>query len=387
MNIKDIEARMARILDEVEANDWTEELRNEYAKLEGKLSLVRDVNEKRNALTAAQKANATFDNVPTVNVTSATALPSEIRASQEYRGIFNRWMISGKDALTEAEKRIVTTLTDGGVAVPESWDRDIEKILLEEDFLRQVCQVRQTSGDVNFTDVESANAGWGSEVAEIVPADPTIGTRKISSYRLSAATVASVKSLQNSLMNADFWLRDLAEVMGQAELRGFLVGLGSQSNQPTGLVYQAEMTIELASDVPTSNEVIDFVRAIPSKLRTGSVIVMKPSLVTTLRKLQYSDGGGYIWRDGFNGTPDSLDGFKVYECDFMPASTPAIMFQPNKVIIGDNGPLYVTRDDYTYAKYASVAFWAVKFADILLKRDDAAVVMVSTASDSGSGSN
>lgn len=383
MDLKEIRTKLALILADVEkAGEWTEDQKTEYAKLESRMNTAAELAEKRSALDARDKKLSEFSGQPTADIRSD--MPRyEIRGSQQYKSIFNKYFFRGMQGLTSAEQRIITTLSDSGVATPEYWDKQIEADIKEANVLRQYVQVKPTAGDENITTATSAAAAWGAETASITGGDPTFGTKKLSSHRLTGRSQVSIKSLTNSVADPSWYLSDLAAILGAKELNGMLSGQGG-SDDPTGLAYQATSGVNLAGASPTADEVITFLRVIPQQLRAGSIIFARPSVVTDIRLLTSGGTGEFIWRPGFAGTPDQLDGFPLIETDHLPEDRPMLMIQPKKVIIGDNGPMILNRDDITGIANAVVNFWAIKFVDILLRHDSAAAVMcVLTSTEEG----
>ena len=211
----------------------------------------------------------------------------------------------------------------GGYLVPESWDSNLVEKLEQENFMRKLSHVFQTSSDrrINIT-ASLPNASWVEENAEISTSDPSWTQARLDSYKLVAATRISEELLEDNAYDLGNVLIDqLGRSLARGEESAFLVGDGN--NKPTGIFNAAgggQIGVTAASeDSITADEVLDLIYSLARPYRTNAVFLTNDSTLAMLRKLK--DGNGqYIWQPSLTaGEPDRLLGYSIYTSPFIPS--------------------------------------------------------------------
>ena len=243
--------------------------------------------------------------------TTATA-QKQGRASDEYRNAF--WgMIRNRSASPAVMNALqIGTDSEGGYLVPDEYERTLVQGLEEENVLRSLCTVIQTSsGDRKIPIVAShGTASWVDEEGAIPESDDVFGQISIGAHKVATMIKVSDELLQDSVFDIENYISaEFARRIGAAEEEAFITGDGS--GKPTGLLHAtlgAGTGVTTAGNAVTADEVIDLVHSIKSVYRKKAVFLMNDSTIKAIRKLK-SIEGQYLWQPGLKeGQPDDDDG-------------------------------------------------------------------------------
>lgn len=254
---------------------------------------------------------------------------------------FGDFILKGDDTPLKAlEKKALSTVTggDGGYAVPEMIDTDIERQLKALSPIRGIARVKsiETSDYKRLVSLGTTASGWvGEAAARSETASPTLAEVAIVPGEIYANAAATQRALDDMQFDAEAWLlEEVTEEFAAQEGAAFVNGSGI--NQPKGfLTYTTADTADSArafgtlQHVPTgvdgnwaaidpSDILIDLVHTLNPRYRQGASFVMNAATLADIRKFKDADGN-FIWRPGLvEGQADTLLGYPVVEAEDMP---------------------------------------------------------------------
>ncbi len=244
------------------------------------------------------------------------------RASDEYKSAF--WnMIRSRAASPSVQNALqIGTDSEGGYLVPDEYEHTLVQGLEEENVLRSLCTVIQTSsGDRKIPIVAShGTASWVDEEGAIPESDDTFGQISIGAHKVATMIKVSDELLQDSVFNIESYIAyEFARRIGAAEEEAFITGDGA--GKPTGLLHAtngAGTGVTTAGATIAADELFDLVHSIKSVYRKKAVFLLNDSTLKAIRKLK--DGQGqYLWQPGIKeGQPDTLLNYKLVTSPFMP---------------------------------------------------------------------
>ena len=253
--------------------------------------------------------------------TTATA-QKQGRASDEYRNAF--WgMIRNRSASPAVMNALqIGTDSEGGYLVPDEYERTLVQGLEEENVLRSLCTVIQTSsGDRKIPIVAShGTASWVDEEGTIPDSDDSFGQISIGAHKVATMIKVSDELLQDSVFDIENYISaEFARRIGAAEEEAFINGNGT--GRPTGLLHAtngAGTGVTTAGTTIVADEIFDLVHSIKSVYRKKAVFLLNDSTVKAIRKLK--DGQGqYLWQPGLKeGQPDTLLNYRLVTSPYMP---------------------------------------------------------------------
>ncbi len=259
---------------------------------------------------------------PLVSRPAAPAAQKQGRASDEYKTAF--WgMIRNRAASPSVMNALqVGTDSEGGYLVPDEYERTLVQGLEEENVLRSLCTVIQTSsGDRKIPLVAShGTASWVDEEGTIPDSDDVFGQISIGAHKVATMIKVSDELLQDSVFNVESYIAaEFARRIGAAEEEAFITGNGT--GKPTGLLHAtngAGTGVTTAGASLTADEIFDLVHSIKSVYRKKAVFLLNDSTLKAIRKLK--DGQGqYLWQPGLKeGQPDTLLNYRLVTSPFMP---------------------------------------------------------------------
>ena len=175
---------------------------------------------------------------PLVSRPVAPSAQKQGRASDEYKTAF--WgMIRNRVATPGVMNALqVGTDSEGGYLVPDEYERTLVQGLEEENVLRSLCTVIQTSsGDRKIPLVAShGTASWVDEEGTIPDSDDTFGQITIGAHKVATMIKVSDELLQDSVFNIESYIAaEFARRIGAAEEEAFITGNGT--GKPTGLLH------------------------------------------------------------------------------------------------------------------------------------------------------
>jgi HK97 family phage major capsid protein len=307
-----------------------------------------------------------------------------------YKAAFiDRFVRKGEDspALKELQQKAwsIGVSADGGFALPEQLDREIEKMLRDISNVRALANVVTvgTSDYKKLVNVNGIASGWVGEAA----ARPATNTSQFAEVappmgELYANPQVTQQSLDDMFFDVEAELMtQLMEEFALAEGAAFVSGNGT--NRPRGfLSYTTAATADsagrafgtmehiatgVAGDFAASNKADAFfavVAALKKGYRMGSVWMMNKSVM--FEALRFKDTTGqYLWQPSVqdSGLGIRLLGFNVEEAEDMPAKAANSLsvafgnFKRGYTIV-DRVGMRMLRDPYTNKPY--VGFYTTK---------------------------
>ena len=308
---------------------------------------------------------------PLVSRPVASSAQKQGRASDEYKTAF--WgMIRNRVATPGVMNALqVGTDSEGGYLVPDEYERTLVQGLEEENVLRSLCTVIQTSsGDRKIPLVAShGTASWVDEEATIPDSDDVFGQISIGAHKVATMIKVSDELLQDSVFNIESYIAaEFARRIGAAEEEAFITGNGT--GKPTGLLHAtngAGIGVTTNGNTPTADEIFDLIHSIKSVYRKKAVFLLNDSTLKALRKLK--DGQGqYLWQPGLKeGQPDTLLNYRLVTSPFMPeidSGNKVILFGDFKSYwIADRQGRSFQRLNELYAATGQVGFRATQRVD------------------------
>ena len=293
------------------------------------------------------------------------------RASDEYKSAF--WgMIRNRVASPSVLNSLhIGDDNEGGYLVPDEYERTLVQGLEEENVLRSLCTVIQTSsGDRKIPLVAShGTASWVDEEGTIPDSDDTFGQITIGAHKVATMIKVSDELLQDSVFNIESYIAaEFARRIGAAEEEAFITGNGT--GKPTGLLHAtngAGIGVTTNGNTPTADEIFDLIHSIKSVYRKKAVFLLNDSTLKALRKLK--DGQGqYLWQPGLKeGQPDTLLNYRLVTSPFMPeidSGNKVILFGDFKSYwIADRQGRSFQRLNELYAATGQVGFRATQRVD------------------------
>ncbi|CAB0855512.1 phage major capsid protein [Corynebacterium diphtheriae] len=273
----------------------------------------------------ADLARAT--NAPLISMPGQTGDESETskmgRASASYKRAFwdamrlNASPMEVRNALSEGVD------SEGGYLVPDEFEHTLVQSLAEQNIMRGLANVIQTtSGDRKIPVVSThGSAGWLDEGKPYTESDETFSQITLSAFKLGTFLKISEELLGDSVFDAESYLAaEFARRIGAAEEEAFLVGDGK--GKPTGIFDAAgggisDVTTAKAADI-AADELIDLHYSLRAPYRARAVWLMNDATVKTVRKLK-DNQGQYLWQPALTaGAPDMILGKPVHTSTFAP---------------------------------------------------------------------
>ena len=293
------------------------------------------------------------------------------RASDEYRNAF--WgMIRNRNLTPGVMNDLqIGTDTEGGYLVPDEFEHTLVQGLEEENVLRSLCTVIQTSSGDRKIPIVTAHgtASWVDEEDPILTSDETFGQISIGAHKVATMIKVSDELLQDSVFNLESYIAaEFARRIGAAEEDAFITGNGT--GKPTGLLHAtngAGIGVTTGGNTPTADEIFDLVHSIKSVYRRKAVFLLNDSTLKAIRKLK--DGQGqYLWQPGLKeGQPDMLLNYRIATSPFMPeigAGNKVILFGDFKSYwIADRQGRSFQRLNELFAVTGQVGFRATQRVD------------------------
>ena len=289
------------------------------------------------------------------------------RASDEYK----KAMLTALRTNFRTVSNVLMEGTDasGGYLVPTEYDARLVEALEQENVIRSLATVIQTSGErkINVAASKPA-ASWVEENGELVFGDATFDQVILDAYKLSVAVKVSEELLADNVYDLEsFLINAFGRAIANAEEEAFLTGDGI--SKPTGIFHATkggQTGVTTAGNSITADEVIDLVYKLKRQYRANAVFVTSDSTLAAIRKLK--NDNGYLWQPALSaGEPDRLLGYPVYTSQFVPAiaaGQPVMAFGDLSYYnIGDRGARSFAALHELYAGVGQVAFVAKERVD------------------------
>jgi HK97 family phage major capsid protein len=240
------------------------------------------------------------------------------RSADEYTREFWNTMRGGypvRNVLEESEG------TKGAYLVPDEFERTLVESLQENNIMRQLARVVQTSsGTLKIPVVASQGAAsWVEESGNIPESDSTFGEVTLSAYKIATMIRVSQELMADSAFPLDTFLAsEFGRRIGVLEEEAFISGNGT--GKPTGFLQsaQAGKTAATATSL-TFDDVIGLYYSLKAPYRNKAVFITNEATVELLQKLKDSNEQ-YIWKPSISdGVPNMIFNRPVYTSSYMPA--------------------------------------------------------------------
>lgn len=311
------------------------------------------------------------------------------KASDEYKRDFWNMMRAQKGCAVITNALQEGTDSEGGYLCPEEFEQTLINKLQEENVLRTMAKVIQTTGDRKIPVVSSNSTAYlVEEEASFTESDPAFTQVMLGAYKIGTVTKASYELLYDSAFDLQtFIAEDHARAIGAKEEALFINGTGS--GQPTGLLAssggaQTGVTAASATKI-TADEVLDLIYSVKAPYRRNAQFLMNDMMIKAVRKLK--DGTGtYLWQPALTmGEPDRLMGYPVKTSAAMPdtiqASAKTIAFGDfNYFWVADRGVRQFKRLEELFSMNGQIGFQGWARVDGRLILPEAIKVLVQAAS-------
>lgn len=328
-------------------------------------------------------------------------------ASAEHKAAFMGFMRKGDErGLEEMQRKALTvgTPADGGYAVPEQIEREIQAKLVDVSPIRGIAkQVTVSTDDYKrLFNIHGTASGWvGEAAARTATNTPQLAEVPAVMGEVYCNLTASQKALDDIFFNVEQWLsEEMALEFGRAEGAAFVGGNGS--NQPKGFLNyttaatadssRAFGTIEhvatgVSGDFAASNKgdvLVSIVYKLKAGHRNGARWVTNKAILGEIRAFKEATTNAYMWQPGLAaGQPSTLLGYPIVEAEDVPAkgaNSLSIAFGnfTNGYCIVDRIGIRTLRDPYT--SKPNVLFYSTKrVGGMLLDSEAIKVVKFGTA--------
>lgn len=300
---------------------------------------------------------------------------------------FNRFVRKGnEDGMKELQAKAVSvgTPADGGYAVPEQIDREVEKLQRDMSPIRQIAKIVTvgTSDYKKLVNVNGIASGWVGETTAR-PATNTSQLAEVTPFmgEIYANPQVTQQALDDIFYDVEADLSEqLVEEFAVAEGAAFVTGNGT--NKPKGfLAYTTAATADssrafgtiqhiatgVSGDFAASNKadvLFDTLGSLKAGYRVGANWVMSKALMFDVMKLKDTTGQ-YLWQPRLtdNGIGLLLLGHSVVEAEDMPAKAANSLsiafgnFRRGYTIV-DRVGMRMLRDPYSNKPY--VGFYTTK---------------------------
>lgn len=321
--------------------------------------------------------------------------PADVQSAfeAEHKAVFEKWLRRGDDSallnLQRKEDPVPTrtinvgTEGEGGYAVPIQQDRDIMRLVTEQNVMRRLARVMSMSTEDyrKLVNLGGTASGWVGETSE----RPTTNTPTFTQItpifgEIYANPEVTQKALDDLFFNVESELtRDIAEEFAKQENVAFFSGNGT--NKPKGLLTATMVTTAdgsrdfgkfqyfktgVANALPATDSadiLLDLIYGLNESYLPNAKFLVNRTTLAVLRKLKDSDHN-YLWQPSMQaGQPSQLFGYPVYT----DAQMPAIAANAICIAFGDFAKAYwiidrigirSLRDPYTHKPY--VSFYTTK---------------------------
>jgi HK97 family phage major capsid protein len=266
--------------------------------------------------------------------------PIDEKGYDEYKGAFNRWMIDGDRALTDAEFKTLSvgSAPDGGYFVTPDVTGRIVKKVFETSPIRQYASVQAITTDAleGIEDTGEAGAGYAGEHGTSGDTTtPQVGKWRIPVWWIDTEPKATQQLLDDAAVDIEAWLAGkVGEKLGRFENAEFVAG---NANKIRGLVSYTtaadsgagvawgtigHVVTGVNGDFAASakgDKLYDLMGTLKDEYLAGAAWFTRRSVVTAIRK--FKDGqNNYLWQPSFiAGQPETIMGYPVARMDDMPA--------------------------------------------------------------------
>lgn len=385
-----------------EAND------ERIKKLEAGQAGVGEIENKLEKMTAAlDKNEQTVENLEKELVKSKKAVIVTGAGNAEHREAF-RDFIKGDGTKLKAIQNTIRTDNDpdGGFAVPEELDSEVERLFKDSGAMMAICRVKTAGkGYHKLFSVGGTEVVDGKEL-EIIDNTATSKLVKISPIwgKKEAKPLLSQEAIEDMFFNAEEFVReDVLEVMAEDIESELLIGDGSAGKTKGLLAYTKSDAVDgtrafgaiqyrktgvsagfkaTSATVNPADDLIDLTADLKEKYHNNAIFLMNRSTKSAVRKFK-DNNGAYIWQPRLAiDMPEMLLGYGIKTS----AGMPTVAANSYSIVFGDfdkavtivlRPGLYVVRDPYS--KKPNVEFIFVKRYGLMLRHSEGVKLLQNAA--------
>lgn len=285
------------------------------------------------------------------------AAPKQDRdKAADYRSAYLNFLRKGNANLSQeersllAEKRgtsnqVVGTDSLGGYLVPDLWQPEIERAMLDYSGILQACRVlRSATGSTLYWPTEDDTTTKAVKIAEagaFTVQDLTFGQKQLDAYKYGTIAKVSWELLQDNTYNIEQELRTVfAPRFGRKLNEDCTTGNGS--GNPNGVVTASTLGKTAASATAfTYLEILDLKHAIDPAYRNSPSFgfMMNDAVLLAIKKLVDGENRP-LWMPSYvAGQPDRIDGTQYWINQDMDSSINA----SSKLILAGDFSKYIVR--------------------------------------------
>lgn len=278
------------------------------------------------------------------------------------------------------------TNADGGYAVPKGFEKKVIEIMTDENAIRPIAGIINTSTASTDIPVISAHgaAGWTAEAAAYNNSNETFSVCTLGAYKATRLVRVSEELLADVGFDLEGYLaNEIGRGIGALEEAAFVGGSGS--GQPTGFLSTATSAATTAAAAAlTADELMTLFFSLKAGYRRKGTWVMNSQTLGYIRKLK--DGANhYLWEPGLvAGAPDVILGRPVVCSENMEniaASKKAVAFGDFSYYkVGQRGGMQFKRLNERFADTGEVGFIGMERVDGKLSLAEAVKVLTQKAS-------
>jgi HK97 family phage major capsid protein len=352
--------------------------RAKFEKCQTALDAIEDKNEKLTLeFVQAKKEAAEFqervEDLERQVVMASKADPVHYKSSDEFKA-FSKFVQSELDfqKLPEDQRQFLRTDigAQGGYLVPETYDDQLQKEVVEKTPALQLVRVRALRG-VKTLNVRVRTgvptAYWVGEKEVVTESKPAYRMVQMTAKALGVKTEITRDMLLFSSFNMESEVQADA-VESFADEIGRVILRGNSTDNPQGIL-DSSAGVETVDSANSGSVVLDDILEVTKLLKDGynGVLGFNRNTRAVLRQ-EKSTQGQYLWRPGAEGMPN-----QVFDVPYIIMNDmPDIAVDATPVVYGDFGRGYtvldamnleVTRDNLTQADSRVVVYNWFRFMD------------------------
>lgn len=262
------------------------------------------------------------------------------RGSDEYRATFDRFIASGRGALSEAEIRALQADSDTGGGFMVASEQFVDTLIKAVDdmvFIRaRATKFRVESAEslgAPYLAADPADADWTAEILTgSEDSTMSFGKRSLTPHPLAKRLKVSNKLMRLNPSVGGLVANRLAYKFGISQEKGFMTGSGAA--QPLGVFTASNDGIPTSRDVSTGNAataptfdgLISAKFALKGNYWNKAEWAFHRDVLAVIAKLKNGDGE-YIWRESVRaGEPDRLLNLPVMMSEYAPNTLTASQY-------------------------------------------------------------
>lgn len=312
--------------------------------------------------------------------TSTATKPNDKAREEEYRDTYSQYLKRGLGSLTSEQRgllqtrgtstQVVGTDSLGGYLVPDTWQPEIERAMLDYSGIMQAARIIRTAGGNTLywptEDDTSTLAVKTAEAAGVTVADLAFAQKQLDAYKYTSMIKVSEELLQDAAYDIQAEITNafgprFGRIMNQE------CTLGDGSGDPNGIVTATSAGKTTASATAiTFAEVLDLKHSIDPAYRNSPTFgfMFNDAVLLYLKKLLDTTNRP-LWTPSFrDGQPDTIDSTRYWinqsmDSSINTASKIMLAGDFNKYIIRISKDMSVTRLNELYAENGLVGFRGV----------------------------